>query len=116
MHAFVLSLVAGLVLLAIREICLIVYRLYFHPLAGIPGPWLARATQWYELYYDILKWPGGQYWYEVDKMHERYGKVSQTAKARTFSFCSRFSAIRIGLRTSSPKCKQFCGILTCNGN
>jgi hypothetical protein len=75
MDAIILSIIAGFVLLAIGEICSIVYRLYFHPLARIPGPKLASATQWYEFYYDILKLPGGQYWLEVDKMHERYGEV-----------------------------------------
>ena len=54
---------------------MVIYRLYFHPLAGIPGSKLAGATQWYEFYYDVLKWPGGQYWLEVDKMHDRYGKL-----------------------------------------
>lgn len=81
MHAIILFSVAGFVLLIIREICLIVYRLYFHPLARIPGPKLASATQWYEFYYDVLKWPGGQYWREVDKMHERYGKVPPSLNA-----------------------------------
>ncbi len=75
MHAIALSILASFVLLTVREVALIVYRLYFHPLARIPGPRLASATQWYEFYYDVLKWPGGQYWLEVDKMHERYGKV-----------------------------------------
>ncbi len=83
MHTISLSIVVGFALLAIREIYLIVYRLYFHDLAGIPGPKLASATQWYEFYYDILKWPGGQYWLEVDKMHERYGKVLRFLKACT---------------------------------
>ena len=76
MHAVVLLFIVAYVFFAIWKICLVVYRLCFHPLARIPGPRLAGATQWYEFYYDILKWPGGQYWLEIDKMHERYGKAS----------------------------------------
>lgn len=76
MHAILLSVIASLSLWIIWGILLVVYRLYFHPLSGIPGRKLACATQWYEFYYDVLKWPGGQYWYEVDKMHDRYGKPS----------------------------------------
>ena len=74
-------IIAGFSLLVIRELCLIVYRLYFHPLAQFPGPTLARATQWYEFYFDVLKWPGGQYWFEVDKMHDRYGNTTQVLNA-----------------------------------
>ena len=81
MHTTILSILAGFILLAIRESCLIVYRLYFHPLAGIPGPRMACASQWYEFYYDILKWPGGQYWSKINEMHERYGEVPPTLSA-----------------------------------
>lgn len=75
MHAIIGSIIATLFLVVIRELCMVIYRLYFHPLARIPGPKLASATQWYEFYYDVMKWPGGQYWLEVDKMHDQYGKL-----------------------------------------
>lgn len=84
MHALVVSVLVILFLVIIRESCMVIYRLYFHPLAGIPGPKLAAATQWYEFYYDVLKWPGGQYWLEVDKMHDRYGKLSDLPDGSRF--------------------------------
>lgn len=54
-------------------IVLVVYRLYFSPIAKFPGPKLAASTLWYEFYYDVMK--KGRYSWEIGKMHEKYGKL-----------------------------------------
>ena len=47
------------------------YRLWLSPIAKFPGPKLAALTFWYEFYYDVVK--GGQYTWEIRRMHEKYG-------------------------------------------
>lgn len=68
-----------------------VYRLWFSPIAGFPGPRLAAVSFWYdnhthmfrrcvkltsfryEIYYDVYL--GGQYTFEIGRMHEKYGSI-----------------------------------------
>lgn len=50
---------------------LAIYRLFFSPLAGFPGPKLAALTNLYEFYYDFFG--NGRYVFEIKKMHEKYG-------------------------------------------
>lgn len=57
--------------LTLYAVSRVVYRLFFHPLARIPGPKLAAATQWYEAYIDIF-WKQS-YWREIEHMHAKYG-------------------------------------------
>lgn len=52
---------------------ILVYRLYFHPLAKFPGPKLAAATSWYLAYYDIWVAPGAQVMFELRRLHRIYG-------------------------------------------
>jgi len=51
-----------------------IYRLYFHPLAGFPGPKLAALTLWYETYHDV--WLRGKFVFKIKEMHEKYGRPS----------------------------------------
>ena len=48
-----------------------VYRICFHPLSRFHGPKLAACSVGYEFYHDFIR--GGQYTFEIEKMHERYG-------------------------------------------
>ena len=50
---------------------LAIYRLYFDPLAKIPGPKLAALTRYYEAYYDVCK--GGVYTLKIGELHKKYG-------------------------------------------
>ncbi len=66
----------GLIALLIgRGLYLATYRLYFHPLAKFPGPKLGAATHWYEAYYDIFSQGGGQWTFQIRRLHKRYGPI-----------------------------------------
>ena len=54
---------------------LIIYRLYLSPLAKVPGPKLAAILDWYETYYELFKGIGGQYTFQIPKLHELYGRA-----------------------------------------
>lgn len=70
-----LALVGGGTLaVAAYIVYLAVYRLYLSPIAKFPGPKLAALTLWYEFYYDVVK--GGQYTWEIGKMHDKYGRLA----------------------------------------
>lgn len=61
-------------------IYLVVYRLYFHPLRHFPGPKLAAATYWYEIWQDWFAGPyHGRNSWNIEKLHEQYGPIIRRA-------------------------------------
>ncbi|KAF9077861.1 cytochrome P450 [Rhodocollybia butyracea] len=52
---------------------LALYRLFFHPLSGYPGPTLAALTNWYEAYYNVVK--GGGLIAKYEQLHKLHGPV-----------------------------------------
>ena len=61
-------------LLLIRISLLVVYRLFFHPLASYPGPIAAKATS---IYMTVLAAKGRATYARYD-LHQKYGKVVRT--------------------------------------
>lgn len=67
---------ASLAILGSYGICLVIYRLYFHPLSHFPGPKWAAATYWYESYFDMFSGPyTGRYVWKIEALHQQYGPV-----------------------------------------
>ncbi len=59
-------------IIVIYAVTLVLHRLYFSPIANFPGPKLAASTSWYEIYYDVVK--KGKYLFEIEEMHNEYGR------------------------------------------
>lgn len=49
----------------------IIQRLFFHPLAKVPGPWYAAVSTLYEFYWDCPR--SGKYFKKIEEMHKKYG-------------------------------------------
>nr|AVM39104.1 putative cytochrome P450 oxygenase [Trichoderma taxi] len=54
-------------------LCQCFYNIYLHPLRKIPGPKLAVIGPYLEFYHEVLR--DGQYLWEIEKMHEKYGPI-----------------------------------------
>jgi hypothetical protein len=55
-------------------VALVIYRLYFHPLAKFPGPKYAAVSRWHEYYYDVhLK---GKFIFYIEGLHKQYGTAT----------------------------------------
>jgi hypothetical protein len=53
---------------------LVIYRLYFHPLAKFPGPKYAVISRWHEFYYEVIL--KGQFTFKVQELHKQYGELT----------------------------------------
>ena len=51
---------------------LVIYRLFFHPLAKFPGPKYAAISRWHEYYYDVHL--QGQFLFYIKTLHDKYGE------------------------------------------
>lgn len=52
-------------------LAIVIYRLYWSPIAKFPGPMLTATTSWYQFYHDVIK--GGDFPFVIQKWHEKYG-------------------------------------------
>ncbi len=75
--------VVGLVLASgfiLNISALVVYRLLFHPLRRVPGPFFAGITYGYQMYYDVYL--GGQMPRRLVDLHQKYGPIVRIAPDR----------------------------------
>lgn len=63
---------------------LVIYRLYFHPLAKFPGPKLSASSRWWECIQDLFTGQGGEYILQVEEMHDKYGEWTCSDEAYQF--------------------------------
>ncbi|KAL2838171.1 cytochrome P450 [Aspergillus pseudoustus] len=75
LNNLLLSNIANCLILGLTgyNIALLIYRLWLSPLSRFPGSPLAKATFWYEFYYDWVK--PGQYYHRIHEMHKIYGPI-----------------------------------------
>lgn len=78
---------------------LLLYRQYIHPLAGIPGPFLARFTgQWRSWYYF-----SGQWHDVILDLHNKYGRVVRIAPNELSIVDEKTARLLYGHGTRSEK-------------
>jgi len=53
----------------------VLYRRLLHPLAGVPGPFLAAITPLYGFYFNAVK--GGRFYLEIERSHKVYGLLTR---------------------------------------
>ena len=51
------------------SLALAIYRRFFHPLAKVPGPFLAATTKLYQSYYNR------RFYLQIERLHQQYGPI-----------------------------------------
>ena len=80
-----------------------IYRLYFNPIAHIPGPKLAALTKLYQFYYDVLR--GGEFSFKLQGLHAKYGPVIRVNPDEVYKNDPEFSRLFI-LRVQVLPCSH----------
>ncbi|EUC26774.1 hypothetical protein COCCADRAFT_113420 [Bipolaris zeicola 26-R-13] len=62
----------------VRQITIAIYRLFFHPYAKYPGPFLAKLTSWYSVYHTYV----GDLHTDIWECHRKYGNLVRYAPNR----------------------------------
>lgn len=64
---------------------LVIYRLYFHPLAKFPGPKYAAISRWHEYYHEVVR--KGQFTFVIQDYHKQYGMYNIPCTIDSKSLC-----------------------------
>ncbi|KAI0146314.1 putative cytochrome P450 [Xylariaceae sp. FL1272] len=87
--------------LLVYEISSIIYNLYFHPLSKFPGPWLARSTLLWRLWYTM----NGRHHHNVHNAHAKYGHVFRVSPNElSFASLQSYKDIYGYPAPGSPQC------------
>lgn len=70
-------LVAGVLSIIVAILAKSIYRVYFHPLAHIPGPLLAKISSGYAYYYNFRD---ARFYLQIQRLHEQYGAYNITRR------------------------------------
>lgn len=97
-------LAAFVVLWVAKLVWTVIYNLYFHPLARIPGPKIAAATYLYQTYYSIVG--RSRFYVRIKELHEIYGKLSPNPQNTSFRLtCIRANGPHHTRRSPPERCQ-----------
>lgn len=70
-QSFSSILLSAVALTFFTTLFVIIYRISFHPLSRVPGPFVAKFTHWWQNY----SYFNGNWFDDILKLHEMYGPV-----------------------------------------
>ena len=75
-------LVSGGITLLAWQLATVIYRRYLHPIAHVPGPFLASVSELNRFYYNVIK--EGRYYLQYERYREKYGEILRIVPAHLF--------------------------------